>query len=126
MGDLLSGRQTDTDAAIQAAAGIFDQWWAAHNGNPAPGGGAHPPHAPRPDGRRQAGYPPGPAAPDIHANLQRAARRVLGFSDLESLTEEAVKERRRKLAKKHHPDHGGSVAMMARINDAADVLIACL
>jgi curved DNA-binding protein CbpA len=50
----------------------------------------------------------------------------MGFSGKDRLTVESVKDRRRVLAKKHHPDRGGSVATMARINDAADVLLASL
>lgn len=50
----------------------------------------------------------------------------MGFPETGRLTEAAVKDRRRLLAKKHHPDRGGSVAMMAHINDAADVLLASM
>lgn len=37
-----------------------------------------------------------------------------------------IEDRRRALALKHHPDHGGSAAMMAEINAAADEALASL
>lgn len=125
LGDLLAGRQTDTDAAIQAAGAAFDQWWAVRNVGAYPG--AYDGHRSRTGpANGQRPQPRQDPAVDAEANLRLAARRVLGFADNQSLTESMVKERRRMLAKKHHPDRGGSVAMMARVNDAADVLLASL
>jgi curved DNA-binding protein CbpA len=46
----------------------------------------------------------------------------LGFSPSEPITLELLQQRRRVLARKHHPDRGGSVAKMQTINAAADVL----
>lgn len=55
-----------------------------------------------------------------------AARQVMGFAASEPLTEEVIAARKRLLAKKHHPDRGGSAEKMAAINNAADVLMAAL
>lgn len=54
------------------------------------------------------------------------ARAALGFGPDVPLTESVIKARKKQLAREHHPDFGGSTAMMAMINDAADVLIASL
>jgi len=69
--------------------------------------------------------PPDPEAAR-RAEKQRAcarARQTLGFGPQDPLTEALIKGRQRELAKKHHPDLGGSVSKMAAINDAADVLL---
>ena len=51
----------------------------------------------------------------------------MGFAPNDRLTESLIKERKRRLAKKYHPDiKGGSVHRMAAVNDAADVLMAAL
>lgn len=76
------------------------------------GGGARrqaPPQPPRP--RRPAGPDP---------------RVVLGFGPGDKLTPDDVKKRHRELARKHHPDRGGSVARMQEINAAVDQLLATL
>jgi hypothetical protein len=52
------------------------------------------------------------------------ARKVLGFDAKQTLTADEVKQRKRDLAKRNHPDQGGSTTRMATINDAADVLLA--
>lgn len=51
------------------------------------------------------------------------ARRVLGFTAKEPVTREQVKARQRELARKHHPDRGGSVERMQQINWAVDILL---
>lgn len=56
----------------------------------------------------------------------RMARKVMGFAPAEPLNTAMVRERKRTLAMKHHPDRGGSADKMARVNDAADVLLASL
>jgi hypothetical protein len=63
-------------------------------------------------------HPPKPKGPD--------PRIALGFKVGEKVTVEQVNRRRRELARKHHPDRGGSVAQMATINAAADQLLADL
>lgn len=73
--------------------------------------------APPGGGPRQAAPPPRkPTGPD--------PREVLGFTNREALTKDLVQKRRRELARKHHPDKGGSVDRMAQINHAADQLLA--
>src|SRR5689334_6503059 len=73
-----------------------------------------PPPPPRDDWR------PPPPPPRRGDN----SREVLGFAATAALTKEQVKDRRRELAKQHHPDRGGSVETMQRINAAADILLA--
>ena len=50
-------------------------------------------------------------------------RVVIGFAAGQKLTVDAVKKRHRELARRHHPDRGGSVATMAAINHAVDQLL---
>jgi hypothetical protein len=78
-----------------------------------------PPQMPR-TGQARRRVPP-PIPEDELA--RRRARSTLGFSN-EVLTVEMIKKRHRDLAKQHHPDVGGSDANMARINDAAEILLA--
>lgn len=54
------------------------------------------------------------------------ARQVLGFGKVAPLNEGLLKGRYRELAKRHHPDRGGSVERMAEINWAVEVLRASL
>lgn len=51
---------------------------------------------------------------------------VLGFAVGQQITVADVKKRHRELARKHHPDRGGSVAKMQEINQAVDALMATL
>lgn len=50
------------------------------------------------------------------------ARHTLGFTLEEEITADKLKQRQRELAKRHHPDRGGSVAKMQEINAAVDAL----
>lgn len=75
-------------------------------------------------GQREEVPPPPPQGPTPQ-DLQNA-RRALGFGPADLLTEDTIKERRRQLARKHHPDRGGSTARMQAINDACDVLLGSL
>lgn len=59
-----------------------------------------------------------PAAPDPRA--------ILGFAPGQKLTLDEVKRRHRELARRHHPDRGGSVARMQEINQAVDAILASL
>lgn len=68
---------------------------------------------------KRAAAPPQPPEPPKREN----PRTVLGFRDDEPLTKRAVKERQRALAELFHPDRGGSVAAMQRVNEAAQELI---
>jgi hypothetical protein len=54
------------------------------------------------------------------------ARQELGFQPREPLELAQVERRRKELARKHHPDLGGSASRMATINQAADLLVAHL
>lgn len=56
------------------------------------------------------------------ARLVSKARRTLGFTATEPLTRDGVKKRYRELARKHHPDMGGSTAKMAELNRAMEIL----
>lgn len=80
------------------------------------------------DAQRQTRQTPPPQADDSEriARDVALARQVMGFAASEPLTEEVITARKRALAKKHHPDRGGSVEKMATINNAADVLMASL
>src|SRR5262245_36008462 len=124
LSDLLSGRSSDTDAAVAAAAGLFDQWWSGWNATP-PFAGS-PRYSRSPGASRSRAQPREPSPEDAERISIRMARHVMGFSHDEPLTEAAIKERKRQLAKRHHPDRGGSDEMMARVNDAADILLASM
>ncbi len=69
--------------------------------------------------------PPPPPPPRVDAEVQRA-RSTMGFGPGDPLSEDVIKHRRRSLARKHHPDFGGSTEKMKVVNDAADVLLASL
>ena len=101
------------------------------------GGGAGyppPPPPPPPGGNwgwvpnwaRPNNAPPPPPSPDPGIEARKKARKAMGFTQTEELTLEMLQKRRRELARKHHPDRGGSVAKMQEINAAADVLEAHL
>jgi len=127
-----SGRRINVEETMTAADALLQQWAA----NAAAGNGA----APQPGrwvppnwfpgaGRATQQPPPPPEDPRVAelAAVRIAARQVLGFAPSDVLTEDIIKDRRRRLAKKYHPDlAGGSVEKMARVNDAADVLLAAL
>ena len=70
--------------------------------------------------------PPPPAGePPPYATREsqlKVARRVLGFTPSEPLTVKMVAKRRREMARKNHPDAGGSAEKMAAVNRAADLL----
>lgn len=76
--------------------------------------------------RAAAAAPPPPPPPPPRASADRLeleqARRVLGFPSSGRLVLAEVLARRRELARKHHPDLGGSVERMQAINAAADLL----
>lgn len=61
-------------------------------------------------------------APRPTADLA-AARQLFHFGAQEPLTEELIRKRKHALAQMVHPDHGGSGDAMARINEAAKVLL---
>lgn len=51
-------------------------------------------------------------------------RAILAFKQNEAVTVDAVQQRRRDLAARHHPDRGGNPDQMASINRAADAALA--
>lgn len=75
--------------------------------------------------QRPGARPPPPPRGPNPADLEHA-RDVLGFPVNKKLTAEDIKKRHRELARKHHPDRGGSVARMQEINAAVDRLLATL
>jgi len=75
-------------------------------------------HPPRPPGYIP---PPPPAAPP---KIQEDPREVLGFPPDKPLTKSEIKARQKELARVFHPDRGGSVRSMQRVNDAAAALLA--
>ncbi len=134
--NFLAGKPINVDATIGAADTLLGAWAMGggmgggyHPDNQAPRGPwqpggfpwQQPPRAPRP-------RPPPPPDPELDRRRAiAAARQVLGFASTEPLTAEVIKDRKRRLAKRYHPDlKGGSVQKMALVNDAADVLLAAL
>lgn len=114
--NFMSGRPVDIESAFRSAEAIL--WEIQANGNVW-------------NSRRgpAGAEPPPPVDHDAEAlKAKRArARKILGIKPDVHLTAEMVKERKKTLAKKYHPDRpGGSAEKMALINDAADVLMASL
>lgn len=71
-----------------------------------------------PRARAQRPQPPQAKGPD--------PRQVLNFGPHEHLTVAVIKERKKLLARLYHPDLKGSAEAMARVNAAADRLLASL
>ena len=133
--DLLGGRKIDPSAWFGAVSEIL----GAAGMGPFPGAG----FPPGVGARRPHGWGPGappigwnrpgpshhrpPPVDPVELELKRAlllARQELGFEPRAPLTVADVERRRKDLARKHHPDLGGDVARMSRINQAADLLVA--
>ncbi len=95
--------------------GPFSQRW------PAPDPGFANPPPPR-------AAPPPPRPPPVDPAIAKrrialaAARRTLGFTVGEKLDATMVKRRYRELARKYHPDHGGSDEKMKKLNAAFELL----
>lgn len=110
------------DVAAWAAAGATAQQGAPRTGPFRPAAGF-----PFPPGWRPSPSPPPPPVdPRIAAQKQarQRARIVLGFTPTEALSPEVIKERRKEMARAHHPDKaGGSTTKMQEINAAADCLL---
>lgn len=139
VGDLLAGKPINQREALGIAQDIFVEWGGMASQYRPPinmhGQTAHGRTAPFvpfggwPGGPRAGpgwpGYSPPP--PDPREQAQREAvvraRATMGFAASERLTEDMIVDRRKRLARKHHPDLGGSVDKMAEINNAADVLL---
>lgn len=89
-------------------------------------GYAYAPHArpnPKRRGRKKAAPPP-PPEPTVE-ELLAAAYKLLGL-DIKGTAIDDVKQKRRELAQKYHPDHGGDAERFKDINAAADLVIAHL
>ncbi len=127
--DFMAGRRINEQDALGVVQDVFAQWAGV-------GAGYRPPVGPSvpfpggfpfqwPGGAQR--HPPPPPPPDdsdaLRAREALRARQVLGFAASEPLTEEAINNRRRQLARKHHPDRGGSLTKMQDINTAADLLL---
>jgi hypothetical protein len=70
-------------------------------------------------------YPRRPARPDPATLREVYARQILGFSTrapLSPISKEEISKKRRELARKAHPDQGGSPEAMQKVNNAADLL----
>lgn len=64
-----------------------------------------------------------PQAPRRRPDPTQVARMVMQFGPAEPLTSEKISKQRRALAALCHPDAGGSTEAMARLNQAADLLL---
>jgi hypothetical protein len=145
--DFLAGKPINVEATIGAAEHVLGgQPWSAggmgadyrpdvHGGESeddahqrAQGGRQAAPRAWPPWGPPRSHPHPPPPDPNTQARHQQiVARQTLGFAASEPLTEDLVRKRRARLARKYHPDMpGGSTQKMAIVNDAADVLLATL
>lgn len=131
LSDLITGRRVSEDrwkGGIEEFARLFqqapsDSWVGARRDRVRESVRARVERVTRrnPEGQRQPPPPPPPRKPS-----GPNPRVVLGFTPSEVLTPEIVKRRHRELARKHHPDHGGSVERMQQINAAADALLATM
>lgn len=124
--DYLGGRTVRPDDALRALGdllgGLGMHPRVPGDGVWAPGGGRTSPWPPRPQQPRPRVVAPDPEVIERQRILLRA-RQELGFQPREPLTRDVVERRRKELARRHHPDLGGSVQRMASINQAADVLL---
>lgn len=122
--DVLNGRRVSRARVAQATAQVVQGFMAAIGRPPVfqPGQPAGPPPPRRPP-------PPPRTAADERVLLElrlNQARKALGIALGAPISLELVQQRRRTLARKHHPDRGGSQERMQEINSAADLLIAHL
>lgn len=87
--------------------------------------GAYQQHRQQGSGQRQRP----PSEDPEHVQRMRAvqaARATLGFGPRDAITKEILKARHRELAKRHHPDRGGSLERMKIINSAVDLIAGTL
>lgn len=138
--NFLQGKPVNRDATIGAVEDIASQWAGmgadyrpdmfgdaresqAHRRAQA-GGGATPWWVDQVNRARAQAQPPQPPDPRLAERI--AARQTMGFAPGDQLTEDVIKDRKKMLARKYHPDRGGSVERMSAINAAADTLLASL
>jgi hypothetical protein len=103
-----------------------DKVWQAYQPAAHAGRGARPGQAHRSQSHRARDSGPTSRSRTSEQDAALSARKVMGFASAEPLDAAKIKDRRRQLAKKHHPDLGGSAEKMKAVNDAADVLIGSL
>lgn len=126
-----NGRPVSVGDAVAAAADLIATMFGGRTYTPPPDQAAprsSSAHAPPPgpgwdpfaNFRQRASQPP-PRA-DETAPARAAARKVFGWKPDHKFTGDELKARFRELAKKNHPDRGGSAEKMARVNHAMDVL----
>lgn len=131
LANLMVGRPVDADGALGALQQIMGQRGGAGIQDvfrQFADVGRVPAQAPLP---RRPPPGPDPRVAERAAEIA-AARRVLGFTKGEVLLEQQIRDRRRELAKKLHPDRAGGdarkaaalTAKMAAVNSAADILLA--
>lgn len=139
--NFLSGRAINVDQTMGAVESLVGQW-AGMGANYRPevqeGESEDSSHRRAQSGAARPSWFPGAQAqapqPDPDAQARIAARRVMGFGDREPLTANEINDRKRKLARKYHPDLGGGsprrieqlTRKMAEVNAAADVLLEAL
>ncbi len=141
IGDFLGGKPLDPDKAAAALDGMFGDLGGIFKGY-SPDlkgaaakvrgftfqGGTGPAGSPFGaafhgfGGQQQQQQPP-PGPPGVSREEAIEACRELGLGSPDSVTIEEVNQARKKLARKHHPDRGGSTEKMGRINNAADVVL---
>jgi len=97
-------------ATLRAYAAQLHQARVRRNGDAAASAGPSP------------SFDPAIAAKIEHAKACGRARAVLGFTATEKVDAAILKAKHRELAKLHHPDRGGSVERMTKINHAVDLL----
>lgn len=136
LGDFLSGKRVNQEDVVGVAQDFAQQWSSGMAGEFRPpidarGRTDHQQHTrqdppwwqPRPGQGSRQSPPVDPQQEELRVARLRA-RKLMGFTANQAITADDVKSRKRALAKKNHPDQGGSTAKMAAINDAADVLLA--
>jgi hypothetical protein len=138
--NFLQGRPINAEATIGAVDSLIGQW-SGNNYHPEVGTGETEDSVHRrdrggaPSGRGQRpwwapGPAEGPTADDGYAQqrrTERAARQVMGFTASEVLTADQIKDRKKTLAKRFHPDRpSGSTEKMIAVNRAADTLLESL
>jgi hypothetical protein len=131
--DLLQGRPINRDATIGAAEDLISRWTGMGAPGQAPFVGHIPPDGvwTRPSNAPPPPRPPPPPSEDVAQQLR--ARRIMGFSPREVLTEAGIKARKRELNRRYHTDvtqgadpKQGAHHRAAAINAAADLLLASL
>lgn len=132
---IVTGRKVSRKV-FEEAAGDVAAWWERYQAETAATDCDPPPQRPVGPARwwdplvktaqhaQRARQPP--VDPRVLELKQRRARArvTLGLSQSDKPTETELNKLRRDLARKHHPDRGGSASKMQEINDAVDVLLA--